>query len=51
MAADSSKFGTNVTINISPINNIDYIITNSYLNKNIANKFKKFNTKIILAED
>lgn len=51
VAADSSKFGRNVTMNISTLDNIDYIITDSYLNKKIASEFKKTDTKIILAED
>lgn len=51
VAADSSKFGTDVTINIAPLDKIDYIITDSYLDKSTVNSFKKIKTKIILAED
>lgn len=51
VVADSSKFGKDVTINISNLSNIDYIITDSYLNKSIYSKFREINTKIILAED
>lgn len=51
VAADSSKFGRNVSINIVPLNKIDYIITDSYLDKSMLNSFKKIKTKIILAED
>lgn len=51
VAADSSKFGRNVSINIAPLNKIDYIITDSYLDKSMLNSFKKIKTKLILAED
>jgi DeoR family fructose operon transcriptional repressor len=50
IAADSSKFGRNATINIAPLDKIDYIVTDSYLDKNVIASFKKFKTKIILSE-
>lgn len=50
ITADSSKFGKNATINIAPLDKIDYIITDSYLDKNRMNSFKKIKTVIILAE-
>lgn len=50
VAADSSKFDRDVTINIAPLDKIDYIITDSYLEKIIINKFKNVKTKIIIAE-
>ncbi|WP_378956502.1 DeoR/GlpR family DNA-binding transcription regulator [Pelosinus sp. sgz500959] len=50
VAADSSKFDRDVTISIVPLNKINYIITDPYLNKNTANRFKKTTTKLILAE-
>lgn len=50
VASDSSKFGRDVTINISPIDKIDYIITDSYLDKDIINSFKKIKNKLILAK-
>lgn len=51
VAADSSKFHRDVTINIAPLDKIDYIITDSQLNRNTANNFKKTKTALILAED
>lgn len=50
VVADSSKFNRDVTINIAPIDKIDYIITDSYLNKNIINSFNKIKKKLIIAE-
>ncbi|MGH4118165.1 DeoR/GlpR family DNA-binding transcription regulator [Clostridium sp.] len=50
IAADSSKFGKNATINIAPLEKIDYIVTDSYLDKNVITSFKKFKTEIILSE-
>ena len=50
VAVDSSKFGRDVTINITPINKINYIITDSNLTKSNANNFNKFKSKIIIAE-
>ncbi|WP_228370475.1 hypothetical protein [Gottschalkia acidurici] len=51
VAADSSKFDRDITVNIVTLDNIDYIVTDSNLNKSIINKFKKLKTNIILAED
>ena len=51
VAADSSKFHRDVTINIATLDKIDYIITDSQLNRSIANNFKKTKTALILAED
>lgn len=50
IASDSSKFGKNATINITPLDKVDYIVTDSYLDKNVMNSFKKFKTEIILSE-
>lgn len=47
IAVDSSKFGKNVTINITPIEKIDYIITDSNINKSIINEFNKTKVKFI----
>jgi DeoR/GlpR family transcriptional regulator of sugar metabolism len=47
--ADSSKFGRDVTIGVAPISRIDYIITDSNLNKNIAAEFSRSKVKLILA--
>lgn len=50
VAADSSKFHRDVTISIAPLNKINWIITDSDLNKTTANMFKKTTTALILAE-
>jgi DeoR family fructose operon transcriptional repressor len=50
-AADSSKFHRDVTISIAPLNKINYIITDSNLDRNTVNSFKKTKTTLILAED
>lgn len=49
IAADSSKFGKDVTISIAPLDKINYIITDSSLDKHIANSFKKTKTSLILS--
>ena len=46
VVADHSKFGKDVTINICPINKVNYIITDSLLEKDILNEF---NCNIIIA--
>lgn len=50
VAADSSKFGKDVTINICPINKINYIITDYLIDKEIINKFESKNCQIISTE-
>ena len=49
VVADSSKFGRNVTIGVAPISKINYIITDSELNKSLAAGFNKLKTKLIIA--
>ncbi|MBX4266892.1 DeoR/GlpR family DNA-binding transcription regulator [Clostridium estertheticum] len=51
VAADSSKFGRDVTINIAPISNVNFIITDSNLAKSMASNFNKYKSNIIIAED
>jgi DeoR family fructose operon transcriptional repressor len=51
VAADSSKFQRDVMISIAPLSKIDYVITDSQLNRNTANGFKRTSTTLILAED
>ncbi|MBU3189507.1 DeoR/GlpR family DNA-binding transcription regulator [Clostridium bowmanii] len=51
VAAESSKFGRDVTINIAPLSKVSYIVTDSNLTKTMANSFNKFKSKIIIAED
>lgn len=49
VAADSSKLGRDVMINIAPLDKINFIITDSFLNKGIAKDFEKSETSLILA--
>lgn len=51
VAADSSKFHKDVTINIALLSKISYLITDSHLDKNTVNRFKKTKTTLFLAED
>lgn len=51
VAADSSKFHKDVTISIAPLDKINCIITDSNLDRNTANSFKKTTATLILAED
>lgn len=51
VAADSSKFQRDVMINITPLSKIDYVITDSQLNRNTINSFSKTTTTLILAGD
>ncbi len=51
VAADSSKFDKDVAINIVALNRINYIITDSHLNRNTMNNLKKAKINLILAED
>lgn len=50
VAADSSKFGKDVMVNITPISKIDYIVTDSLLNKKIASELKKTNTNLMITK-
>ncbi len=50
VAADSTKFGKDVTIAIAPIEQINYIITDENVNKDLINEFNKTNTELIISE-
>lgn len=50
VAADSTKFGKDVTIGISSLNKIDYIITDQYIGKDFINQFRITNTQLIVSE-
>ncbi|MEC1374572.1 DeoR/GlpR family DNA-binding transcription regulator [Heyndrickxia oleronia] len=50
VAADSTKFGKNVTIGIAPLSEIDYVITDHNINKLFINQFKQTNTNLIVLE-
>ncbi|EMS70724.1 DeoR/GlpR family DNA-binding transcription regulator [Ruminiclostridium cellobioparum] len=50
LVADSSKFGEDVTIGVTPVSKLNYIITDSGLNKNLAAGFSKHKVKLVIAE-
>ena len=50
IAADSTKFGKDVTISIAPLDQIHFIITDQNINKNFVNQFKKTSTNLIISE-
>ena len=50
VASDSTKFGRDVTIAISPLEAIDYIITDKNLNQTFIKQFKKTRTNLIISE-
>lgn len=51
VAADSSKFGRDVTIAIAPLDQIDAIVTDHLVDRSYAAKFKKTQTKLIIADE
>ena len=50
VAADSTKFGKDVTAGIAPLDKIHYIITDHRLNTDYLNQFKEINTNLIIAK-
>jgi DeoR family transcriptional regulator, fructose operon transcriptional repressor len=50
VAADSTKFGKDVTVGIAPFDKIDYMITDHNLNKDYIDQFKKINTNLIISK-
>lgn len=51
VAADSSKFGKDVTVSIAPLSQIDAIVTDTGLDRSFLPKFKKLTTSLILADE
>lgn len=49
VVADSSKFDKDTTINIAPLEKIDYIITDSNVEKHILSSYKNITTKIVIS--
>ncbi|MFI8494002.1 DeoR/GlpR family DNA-binding transcription regulator [Peribacillus butanolivorans] len=49
VAADSTKFGKDVTIGIASLENIDYIITDHHLHNDFINTYKETNTNLIIS--
>lgn len=50
VAADSSKFGRDVTIGIMPVDRIDYLITDDQLGKNYISAFNRTDVRLVLAK-
>lgn len=50
VAADSTKFGKDVTVGISSLDKIDYIVTDQNINEKFINAFKKTSTQLIISE-
>ncbi|WP_040949331.1 DeoR/GlpR family DNA-binding transcription regulator [Gorillibacterium massiliense] len=50
IAADSTKFGKDVTVAIAPLDRIDAIITDNNLDTGFIAKFKKTRTSLIVAD-
>lgn len=50
IAADSSKFGRDVTVSIAPLEKINYIITDNNLSTSDALRFKSTSISLILAD-
>jgi Transcriptional regulators of sugar metabolism len=48
VAADSSKFGRDVTVNIVPLDRVDYIVTDNDLSKSVSASFSKIKAELIL---
>ncbi|WP_136607716.1 DeoR/GlpR family DNA-binding transcription regulator [Paenibacillus dokdonensis] len=50
VAADSTKFGKDVTISIAPLDRIDTIVTDNNVDKGFLPRFKKTNTCLVIAD-
>ena len=50
VAADSSKFGKDVTVSIAPLDQIDAIVTDSGIKKSFISAFKKTRTGLVVAD-
>ncbi|MNI70911.1 DNA-binding transcriptional repressor SrlR [compost metagenome] len=51
VAADSTKFGKDITIAIAPLDRINAIITDSNVDGNLLHKFKKTRTSLVVADE
>ncbi|GIO22212.1 DeoR/GlpR family DNA-binding transcription regulator [Oceanobacillus sp. J11TS1] len=50
VAADSSKFGKNVTVHITGLDEIDYIVTDEKVDKEVVQEFNEVKTELVVAE-
>jgi DeoR/GlpR family transcriptional regulator of sugar metabolism len=49
VATDHSKFGKDVTVSVSSLKNINFIVTDQYLDEKYRKEFKKTDTMIIIS--
>jgi DeoR/GlpR family transcriptional regulator of sugar metabolism len=49
LVVDSSKFGRDVTIGVTPLSKVDHIITDLGITKGMISDLKRFKSKLILA--
>lgn len=50
VAADSTKYGKDVTVSIASLDKINVLVTDDKLNKNMIQKFRKTSTNLVIAE-
>lgn len=50
VAADSSKFGKNVMINITPLDNVDYMVTDQLIDASFIKSFENLNTRLVISK-
>ncbi|BFH59721.1 DeoR/GlpR family DNA-binding transcription regulator [Paenibacillus azoreducens] len=50
VAADSTKFGKDVTVAIAPMERIDTIVTDVHVDRGFLSKFKKTGTNLVIAD-
>lgn len=50
VAADSTKFGKDVMVSIAPLERIDTIVTDANVDRSYQAKFKKTDTKLVIAD-
>ncbi|MDR9852103.1 DeoR/GlpR family DNA-binding transcription regulator [Paenibacillus sp. VCA1] len=50
VAADSTKFGKDVTVAIAPLERIDTIVTDAHVDRGFLTKFKKTGTNLVIAD-
>ncbi|WP_054860801.1 DeoR family transcriptional regulator [Gracilibacillus sp. JCM 18860] len=49
VAADSTKFGKDVTVGIAPLSEIDHIVTDQNVDKTFTRAFEQINTNLIIS--
>lgn len=51
VAADSSKFGRNVTVNIAGLDEIDYVVTDQKAREEVIRGFDEVKTELIISKE